>query len=134
MKCSELQFNLSLYTDGALSESESASIKVHLEICPLCRQKNSEFRELRSGLERLGRPEIPQSLQDNLKVAFRKELRTRREASVPVRHDPRGRRPPLEIHWSRRASFPISDAERQTLGVGLSTDTSHVPGPSGCLW
>ncbi len=87
MKCSDLQFNLSLYTDGALSESESASIKGHLVVCPLCRQKNSDFRELRVSLQAFRRPEMPQNLRRDLRSSVRTELRNERESVIPVSSD-----------------------------------------------
>lgn len=78
MKCSDLQLDLSLYSDGLLSERENASIKSHLEVCPLCRQQNSEYRNLRADLQALRRPAIPENLQMNLRLAVRNELRPER--------------------------------------------------------
>lgn len=87
MTCSDLQSNLSLYADLSLSESETVSIKGHLEICPLCRQKNADYREIRSDLMRLRRPEISESLKTSLRMAVRSELRAERDSSIPVSSD-----------------------------------------------
>lgn len=59
MKCENLQFNLSIYLDDCLSETERAVVDEHLAQCPLCRQKLSDFQFLRGGLRSLARPELP---------------------------------------------------------------------------
>ena len=77
MKCSDLQSNLPLYADGFLGENESASIKAHLEVCPLCRLRNSEYHDIRSDLARVRRPKISAALKTNLQMAVRSELNSR---------------------------------------------------------
>ncbi len=87
MKCSDLQLNLSLYTDGFLSVGESADIAQHLEICPLCRQANSDYRELRSEMRRLRRPDISRSLQNSLRSAVQNELCTNTDSALSIPAD-----------------------------------------------
>src|SRR4051812_45735366 len=57
MKCNNAQENLYEYLDGALSPSETASLRRHLEECATCRQiiqREMDFARLTSaGLERV---------------------------------------------------------------------------------
>jgi hypothetical protein len=69
MKCEELQFNLPLYIDDILSEYERALLEEHLPRCPLCRQKLTEYRELRNDLRVMSRPTIPANLMQNIRSA-----------------------------------------------------------------
>jgi len=74
MNCETLQFDLSLYLDDALSSSERASIDAHLPTCPLCRQKLSEYRELRNNLRMMSNPAIPSDLMGTVRNAVSIEL------------------------------------------------------------
>ncbi|MDQ2747634.1 MAG: zf-HC2 domain-containing protein [Acidobacteriota bacterium] len=56
MKCENLQFNLPLYLDDILSETERADAEKHLAQCPVCRQKLADFHSLRNSLRILPRP------------------------------------------------------------------------------
>lgn len=120
MKCSELQFNLSLYTDGALSESECSSIKGHLEICPLCRQKNADFREIRASMQFLKRPEMPQNLRNSLRSAVRTELRAERESFIPVSSDIR--------EWLQMRLMPYSVGVFASVLIGVTLLTMMFSG------
>jgi len=84
MKCSDLQLNLSLYTDGSVSESETVTIEGHLKICPLCRQKYDEYREMRSALRQLRRPAISVDLKNNIRSTVRSEITNRQQSLLPV--------------------------------------------------
>jgi len=63
MTCDQIKSSLALYGDGMLDPSTDSSIGSHLESCPVCRQTQSEFHDLRSSLRRLSRPEIPSRLK-----------------------------------------------------------------------
>jgi hypothetical protein len=76
MKCENLQFNLSLYSDNFLTEDERALTDAHLAQCPLCRQKLADFQSLRNNLRGLARPEIPNYLLSSLRSAVATELKT----------------------------------------------------------
>lgn len=89
MKCSDLQSNLSLYSDGPLTDAESETIAAHLDICPLCRQASGEIRDLRAGLRQMSRPEISIALRNSLKSSVRAELRRERRSWLPVSADVR---------------------------------------------
>lgn len=69
MKCEELQINLPLFIDDILSDNECSLLKEHLPRCPLCRQKLSEYRELRNDLRVISRPAVPFALLQNVKNA-----------------------------------------------------------------
>ena len=77
MKCENLQFNLPIYLDDILSESERATLDAHLVQCPLCRQKLADFQSLRNNLRVLARPEIPQNLVNSVRMAVAEELNTK---------------------------------------------------------
>lgn len=74
MNCENLQFNLSLYIDDVLSEDERASIEKHLPTCPLCRQKLSEYKELKNNLRMVARPQIPADLLNSVRSAVAFEI------------------------------------------------------------
>lgn len=74
MKCRDLQFDLALYADDALSSDETSAIDDHLQSCPLCRQKLAEIHDLRSSLRSLRLPLMPKSRLDSLKAVVMAEL------------------------------------------------------------
>jgi hypothetical protein len=82
MKCADLQSNLALYADSLTDEAGSGSVKAHLNICPICRQHYSEYREIRAGLQQLHRPEISAALRNSIKQNINAE--TQRSAWLPL--------------------------------------------------
>ncbi len=74
MKCSELQFDLPVYSDGALDATRSDAVRDHLTACPLCRQKKADFQDIRVGLSGMQRVEMPASLMNSIKRSVRTEL------------------------------------------------------------
>jgi len=73
MKCSDLQFNLSLYADGLTSQTESDAVAQHLGSCPLCRAAHSDIMEIRSGLRSLERPVMSAAAVASLKRNVRSQ-------------------------------------------------------------
>ncbi len=73
MKCSEIQFELPLYGENILGESEELVVRSHIEACPLCRQRITEHRVIRDGLRLIEPPAISLSFQSRLKDAVRNE-------------------------------------------------------------
>lgn len=53
MECSDLQFELSL-EDARTGSRLRAARREHLDECPICRERLFQFRQMRSGLSRLG--------------------------------------------------------------------------------
>lgn len=84
MKCLELQSDLTLYADGFLSENENMRVKGHMEICPLCRQKYAEIREIKTSLRQMSRPQISFAFQNQLKRSVRAEIRNTKTSRLPV--------------------------------------------------
>jgi hypothetical protein len=89
MKCSDLQDKLSLCTDGFLAEFEGRSVTAHLDVCPLCRQRYAEYREIGKSLRRMGRPRVPASLKERVNRAVVAEVRARRRSWLPFAPDVR---------------------------------------------
>ena len=81
MKCESLQLNLSLYLDSVLSGDERAVLDEHLNECPLCRQKLTDFQELRQSLRVLPRPGIPAGVSNSIRLAVAAETAVRRQGS-----------------------------------------------------
>ncbi len=74
MKCSEIIQELSLYADGMTANGMAESIRAHLVSCPLCRQKNADYLQIRSDLRQLKRPQISLAMQQSLKRSLRAEV------------------------------------------------------------
>lgn len=74
MKCEDLQFYLPVYADNILNDDERAAVEAHLSQCPLCRQKNADFQELRNGLRAFARPEMSAQTLNSLRGAVAAEL------------------------------------------------------------
>lgn len=74
MKCEELKFNLSLYSDDVLTESERDVLELHLAQCPLCRQKIADMQEIRNNLRFLARPAMPLHVLNSVKFTVSAEL------------------------------------------------------------
>jgi len=87
MKCSDLQSNLAFYADGLVGGDEHAAVTAHLEVCPVCRQRNSEYREIHASLRQMRRPEIPAALRNTLKESVRVGLRSEKSSWLPLSSD-----------------------------------------------
>src|SRR4051794_6431259 len=112
MKCSDLQFDLSLYADGMLDESIAAATAQHLEMCPLCRQAYAEIREVRDGLRRMARPEMPKAAAESLRSAVHRELRAEKTALLPVSRGVR--------EWLQLSVMPYTVGAVASVTIGLS--------------
>ena len=110
MKCSDLQFNLSLFADGMLSEGDAAILSGHLDHCPLCRQAYSEVREIRSSLRQMRRPEISAESVESIKAVLHRESKTRH--LVPVSSSTRD--------WLQLRLMPYSIGAVASVVIGLS--------------
>lgn len=74
MKCSQIENELPLYADGMNAHGMAEAVYAHLDVCPLCRQKNSDYISVRNDLRQLSRPIIQQSFNYQLKRSLRAEI------------------------------------------------------------
>src|SRR5213596_337043 len=88
MKCSDIQSNLALHASGMPADAtESNPVTAHLEVCPLCRQRYADLRELNAGLRKIKRPEISAALKNSIKQNLRTELRISQKSWLPISPD-----------------------------------------------
>ncbi|HEX6123919.1 MAG TPA: zf-HC2 domain-containing protein [Pyrinomonadaceae bacterium] len=112
-KCEELQFDLPLYTDGSLDVDVRSAIDAHLPECPLCRQKLSEFRDLRLGLKSVPRLTAPDRLVESIRTTIAAQLA------------PAGRSPVFYLierqhRWTEVWLMPFSVSTMATLVLGFT--------------
>ncbi len=114
MKCEDLQFNLSLYSDDILTDQERDVLDVHLVACPLCRQSLADLQEIRTSLRVLARPAMPLHILNSLKIAVANEL----EAANPA--------PQFYVfnetfgEWARKRLMPFSIGTVASLVLGIT--------------
>ena len=85
MSCDNIQQSLSLYVDDGLTADERLTVYQHLEVCPVCRARVGELRNLRSSLATLSTPLPPADLIPAINTALAArvaELRARRNATA----------------------------------------------------
>lgn len=88
MTCREAQHNFSSYLDDALSPAARSACDAHLEVCPFCRARLIEMRQLTRALTNLKRPAAPPDLANSIQSALVIEQAARRvirPRPVPVR-------------------------------------------------
>ncbi len=84
MKCETLQLNLPLYAEGALAENVRFELGEHLQHCPLCRERVSEFQILKNDLRVLARPTVPVEFLDALHRTVIAELAQTKPEPVSI--------------------------------------------------
>lgn len=115
MKCENLQFNLSVYTDDCLTGDERALLDEHLAQCPLCRQKLADFQTLRNDLRGLPRPELSADFLASTRSRVAQEVESR-EARAPFFLSPENLRTWLQAHF---VSYSIATALSLIFGLSL---------------
>lgn len=120
MKCSDIQSNLALYTDGFQNEDETGALKAHLDSCPLCRQQFAEFRDIAANLRKMRRPEISAELRNSIKQNVRSEIRNSRVSWLPFSRDIR--------EWLMMRFMPYSVGLCTSLAVALTFLTMMFSG------
>jgi Putative zinc-finger len=113
MKCENIQFDLSVYTDNILTTVERETIDAHLSQCPLCRQKLSDFQLLRQDLRIMSRPQMPADLLASVRNRVAAEIITTQKGKTGIFGD--SIRGWLQIHL-----IPYSIATAVTLVFGLT--------------
>ena len=73
MSCDEIQKSLSLYVDDGVTPEVRSLCYQHLEVCPVCRARVAELREIRHGLAMLSRPAAPAHLVTSINKAVAAE-------------------------------------------------------------
>jgi hypothetical protein len=109
MTCSELQFELSLYGDDALDHRSADTVRSHLDVCPLCRDRLAEYHSITSGLRSLRQPEMPASLVDHL----RESVSVERSKTRPIIPSPDLR------EWLTMRLMPFSVGVSASLIIGF---------------
>ena len=83
MNCENALELMNRELDEALTESESAALRTHLDACPDCRETWRQLHEL-DALLRDGELEPPAALHDGVMQAIRQEQKKPRRAWVPA--------------------------------------------------
>jgi hypothetical protein len=110
MKCSNIQLDLALYSDGHTRQTDP--VKSHLSECPLCRQRFDEMRQMRTDLRRLSAPEIPSSLRASLKSNINTAIRKDKHVRLPFAPDFRD--------WLQMQLMPYGVGVLASLVIGVT--------------
>lgn len=113
MFCENLQFNLSLYSEDALTGEERAALDEHLAQCPLCRQKLADFQALRHSLRVMPRPEFSNELMNKVRQTVADELYTAETKPVFIFSD-------QVQNWVKMRMIPYSIGVVASLILGFS--------------
>lgn len=74
MKCKDLQFILPLYPDDVLDEAEQKAAAVHLDSCPVCRQKLVDTLAVRNDFRAVARPRFSPAAMQQMRRAVAAKL------------------------------------------------------------
>jgi hypothetical protein len=124
MKCENIQFNLSVYTDDILTTQECAAIEEHLPHCPLCRQKLSDFQTIRNDLRILPRAVMPNDLLYSLRNRVAEEIKTTGQQPKSIFTEG-------HLEWLQMRFMPYGVATVVTLFFGLSLLWTLFPAANG---
>lgn len=115
MKCSEIQFELSLYADGALDGAANDNVRSHLDVCPVCREHLSELVAVKAGLRQSVRPLMSSALHRTMRSAVVAEARRQSRASSLL--------PPDVREWLQLRVMPygVGAFASVLLGLGFLT-------------
>ncbi|MEO6589553.1 MAG: zf-HC2 domain-containing protein [Pyrinomonadaceae bacterium] len=113
MNCENLQFDLSIYSDDILSETERAGVEQHLAQCPLCRQKRDDYLVLKQNLRSLARPAVSAQLLNSVRNVVAAELQTNETTPIVILSDG------VE-NWFKMRFMPYSIGTAASLLIGVS--------------
>lgn len=113
MNCENLQFDLSIYSDDILSDTERATVEKHLAQCPLCRQKRDDYLALSRSLRALKRPAISPELLNKVRTAVADEIQTTEITPIVILSDG-------VQNWFRMRFMPYSLGTAAALLLGIS--------------
>ena len=76
MKCRDLQFTLPLYSDDVLSQAKQTAAALHMDSCPVCRQKLADLLEVRNSFRTVARPQFSPAAMQSLRRRVAAQLET----------------------------------------------------------
>ena len=120
MNCTDIGSELTVYADGVLGEADSARVSQHLDECPLCREKISEFQELRLALRRMKPATAPDKLQLQIRRAMADEIRIQKTSWLPVSA--------IDRAWFRTTIMPYAVGTAASLVIGFTVLTMMFSG------
>lgn len=129
MKCENLQFNLPIYLDDSLSETERATLDVHLAGCPVCRQKLADFQIIKNNLRVMPRPAMPQNLINSVRAAVAEQIETpapKRIFSPAFRHWLEMRFMPYAVGTAATFLFAFLLLGAMLSGANPNSQTSEI--------
>lgn len=111
MKCSEVQFELSLYADGTLDGAANDNVRSHLDVCPVCREYLAELAAVKANLRQSLRPAMPSAFHRTMRSAVLGEARRRSRSSIYL---------PLEVReWLRLRIMPYGIGAFASVMLGF---------------
>ncbi len=113
MNCENFKFDLSIYADDVLSETERAAVELHLAECPLCRQKRDDYLAIRQNLRSLNRPAVSAELLNSVRSAVSGELQTTETTPIVLLSDG-------VQNWFKMRFMPYSIGTAASLILGIS--------------
>ena len=113
MNCENIKFDLSIYSDDILSETERAGVEKHLAHCPLCRQKREDYLALSQSLRSLKRPAVPAELLNKVRTAVADEIQTNEITPIVILSDG-------VQNWFKMRFMPYSLGTAASLLLGIS--------------
>lgn len=113
MICENLQFDLSIYADDVLNETERSAVELHLAECPLCRQKRDDYLAIRQNLRSLNRPAVSAELLNSVRSAVSAELQTTETSPIVLLSDG-------VQNWFKMRFMPYSIGVAASFILGIS--------------
>ena len=134
MKCTDLESLLCDYVDGTLSNAEKATVELHLEGCPACRELVADSRAVVSFMEKAADVEPPAALVNQ--ILF--EVRTGK--SSPVKKSGAARswiskllepvlQPLISAYWSWSGQLATMRQGDFFVGIDQAVPTTVVSSP-----
>lgn len=112
IKCEDLKYELPLYSDGVLDENQRGRIDAHLEKCPLCRQKMSEYVMIGRSLRQMPTAALTPNLLTSIRSAV--------AARTSVNSMPRFGQIERRRNWADVWLLPSAVGSFATVVIGIS--------------
>ena len=82
--CEEMELLMNLCLDDMLPSDEMETLKAHLEVCPACRERFAQLRELKAALANMEEP-VPDDLHERI-MAYVTENTAEKAESAKILH------------------------------------------------